>query len=154
MNHYKFETSHFGISEEGLHLLRNKFNYQTLSFQDIHSAAIKRGVESKNWLALLITGLVLLGLCAYCSYSTYQEFTDPKTTIIYIESIVLPVLPLLLGIYCVYISLKKVHIIDVMHDKGTERLGLSELNKQERVGDFVNFLQNKLKSRLSVDNSI
>ncbi len=45
---YKYEAEQFGISEKSLHLLRNRFNYKTIDFNQIDSITIKKGKTMKN----------------------------------------------------------------------------------------------------------
>ena len=45
---YDIHAKDFALSADGVHLLRNRFNYKTISFNDINAAGFKRAVETKN----------------------------------------------------------------------------------------------------------
>jgi hypothetical protein len=51
---YKFEAEQFGVSDDSIHLLRNRFNYQTINFKEIDSVTIKTGKDLKNWVIVLL----------------------------------------------------------------------------------------------------
>lgn len=56
-NKYYFETDQLGISETGIHLLRNRFNYETIEYSSIQEIRIEKGKQIKNWLLVLLLGI-------------------------------------------------------------------------------------------------
>ena len=45
---YLFEAEKFGLSEESIHLLRNRFNYKSIRLTEIDSIYIEDGKDLKN----------------------------------------------------------------------------------------------------------
>jgi hypothetical protein len=154
MNKYEYELNDFALSESGIHLLRNTYNYKTIAFHDIKRARIKRAVEIKNPILSLVVGIALISFSALKCLSLYKDFNDPSLHIIYIESIILPVLPGLIGIYFAYASMKKGLILQV--EQGSERykLSLKEAQKSKDVGNLKLFLKEKLSSKLETEASL
>jgi hypothetical protein len=67
---YLFETSEFGVSDSGIHLLRSGFNYQTIRWTEINSIKIEKGKELHNWAIILMLGLVIFIVGIYLSIRT------------------------------------------------------------------------------------
>ena len=60
MSDYKYRTDEFGLSETGVHLLRNNYNYKTINYEDITLLEIKHGKLFSNWLVVLLIGAGLI----------------------------------------------------------------------------------------------
>ena len=127
--------------------MRNRFNYKTINFSDIDKASFTRAVETKNVVLTLIAGALLLAFAAYQAIGVYEEFNDPEVYHIYIESIVVPVLPLALGLYCIYIAVKKVPLL-IIELKGEKyKLSLKDFKKGSGTVGLANYLKEKLRER-------
>ncbi|PWK80101.1 hypothetical protein LX99_00565 [Mucilaginibacter oryzae] len=152
MSNYDIRAKDFALSVEGVHLLRNRFNYKTISFTDIDNARFTRAVETKRVTLTLVVGVILTGFAVIQIIGVIRTFNDPAERVIYIESIVLPVLPLLLGGYCIYISVKKVPslIIEVKNEKHT--LSLQDIIKNGGLAQLEAYLKTKLGSKFSDAN--
>jgi hypothetical protein len=46
----------FKLTSQGIHLLRNKFTYQLIPYNEVESANLVRGKSIKNWVLVLISG--------------------------------------------------------------------------------------------------
>ena len=68
---YHFETEEFGLSDDGIHLLRSKFNYDTIEYRQVASVRVVSDKELNNWLAILIIGLSFLAFSVYYSIKMY-----------------------------------------------------------------------------------
>lgn len=66
---YKFETNEFGLSEKAIHLLRNRYNYQTFEYKDIDEIEIGKGRLINNWIVIFVLGLVLTTGALYYAYN-------------------------------------------------------------------------------------
>jgi nucleoid-associated protein YejK len=152
VSNYTFETPEFGLSDSGLHLLRSGYNFKTIDYCDIQEATLKRAVAVKNGLLVLAMGIALIVVAVYQAAHVYNLFTDPAAHTVYLESIVLPVLPLLLGNYCIYIALKKTTVLQVSHSGGRTRLSLKGIVDNRQAEQFVSFLQGKLGTRFQADD--
>jgi hypothetical protein len=118
MSKYQYETDQFGISEEGIHLLRSRFNYETISYSTIEAIQFEKGKQIKNWVLMLIIGLALLGIGLFMAYKVICEFFFANNFHrFYMEQFALPVLPIFIGAYSLYYSLKNGTILKVQRDK-------------------------------------
>jgi len=144
MSNYDIESKGFALSPEGVHLLRKRFNYKTIDFSDIHKANLTKAADTKNIALTAIAGVLLVTAGLDMAIGVYKDFTayhfDAKSG-------VLPVLPLLLGLYCIYIAVKKVPllIIDLKNEK--HKLGLQDIIDAGRITFLENYLKEKLRDR-------
>lgn len=151
MSHYTFETSAFGLSDEGLHLLRSGYNYKTIAYHDIRKVTLKRAAAIKNVLLVLLLGVALLVFAIYQAIRVYESFSSPDVHTIAIESILLPVLPLFLGNYCMYVALKRTSILLVRYKGGRKKLPLKAIVNTDHGPQLVTYLQEKLGARFFVE---
>ncbi len=133
---YKYEAEQFGISEKSVHLLRNRFNYKTIDFNQIDSITIKKGKTMKNWLFVLVFGLSLLAFALYDLFQIYLVFFDNSTSTIYIERLLIPLFPFIIGIYAIIISIKTSDIILIKVDSKNYYFSLSKIMKSDNYEGF------------------
>ena len=137
---YKFETDKFGLSETGIHLLRSRYNYETIEFSSIDQIRFEKGKQIKNWLFTLLFGVALIAVGLYVLYHVlYEYFIGNRVHVFYIEQFAFPVLPLLVGTYCIYISLKTGFILRIITKNKNKTFPLGRLNKKSQKDDLVTF---------------
>ena len=144
MNLYDFEATDFALSNKGVHLLRSRYNYRTIEYESIEKATIKRGSEINNVIVVFVLGIGLVAFALFQSLSVIALFKNPDVHVIYIESIVLPVLPGLLGFYLIYIATKKGPILIIETSKKKQKLRLRDFMKNNSMEDLRNYLSQKL----------
>jgi len=150
MNTYDFESTDFALSMQGVHLLRGRFNYKTIEYGDINKATIKRTREIKNVILSMTFGVFLLAFAILQTLLVINVFGDPNVHKIYIESIILPLLPGLVGIYLIYIANKK-GLMLIIETKGkSEKLRLSGFVKNKNTYQLRNYLIARLSDRLVI----
>jgi hypothetical protein len=147
MNNYDIQSKDFALSAQGVHLLRNRFNYKTINYNDVHKATFARAVETKNVVLTLIAGILFVGFAVYNAIGVFENFHNPAVHRIYIESIVLPVLPLLLGLYCIYIAVKKVPSLIIELESQKHTLSLEDIYKAGEIEILEIYLKEKLRTR-------
>ncbi|AYL96770.1 hypothetical protein [Mucilaginibacter celer] len=152
MNRYDIEAKDFALSAQGVHLLRNRFNYKTIAFDDIDRADFRRAVETKNVVLTLVAGAALIVFSILQIIGVIKSFNNPHVHVIYIESIGLPVLPLLLGGYCIYISVKKVPSLIIEGKDEKHKLSVKEIVNNQALAQLETYLKAKLGSRFSDAN--
>jgi hypothetical protein len=135
-NLYKYETDQFGMSDKSIHLLRNRFNYKSIDFTDINSIKIQRGRDLKNWLWVLLVGCGLLSFVVYDVLHIFNIFSDSRTYVIYIERLLIPLFPLVLGVYSVVISLRKSMVMIVQSGTKNYYFSLRSLTKANEYNGF------------------
>ncbi len=136
---YDFETEQFGLSKSSIHLLRNRFNYKTIDFVNIDSVVIKKGKELKNWVWVLIVGLGLLIFVMFDLIRIYEYYQE--SFVIYIERLLIPFFPLLLGLYSVMLSFRSSQIMIVKNGNKKHHLSLRKFIKSNNYKDFIVFIR-------------
>lgn len=140
---YTYEAEKFAVSENGLHLLRNRFNYETISWNTIETVEVRDGKDLRNWLWVLFVGVALAGYAIYDIFYILFIFNDPSTHVIYVERLVLPVIPLLLGLYSIFIALRNTRVMVIKGATKTYSLSLRYLIKSSQYSEFISFMQKK-----------
>lgn len=154
MAEYLYKLTDFALSENGIHLLRNGFNYKTVYYHDLEKATIKRGAEIKNTLLSLIIGVALVSFSILKGISLYSDFNDPGLHRIYIESILLPLFPGLIGSYLVYAALKRGPILQLEQGGTKYKLRLREVQRSSEIESMKLFLNKKLSSRMEIKDGL
>jgi len=154
MTPYQFQSEDFALSDTGIHLLRNKFNFKTISYDEVTKASILRGSEIKRPLIILLLGIAMIVFAIKQSLYVYWLFTNPRAYTIYIESIVIPVIPAALGIYCLFSALKKAPVFKLEDGKMSHKLRLRSFLKNNQYPELRSYLNTKLGPRLYVANDV
>ena len=144
---FDIEATDFALSSEGIHLLRSKFNYETIPYDKVSKATLTKGSEIKNVLLAFIVGFVLISFAILQSIHVLKLFQDPAVHRIYIQSIVLPVLPALIGAYLIYGSLKRRLVLIVRKDSARYKFRLKGIDKDS--DSLIGYLREKLSGRFS-----
>jgi hypothetical protein len=150
---YFFETDDFGITDNDIHYLRNRFNYKTVNFSDIDKIEIKKGSSVKNFYTLLIFGIFLICFAFYSGYNIIH-FLFFEGGHIYIQEIVVPVIPLLFGSYCIYNCIKKSIIMVVTFENSHSVFDIDSIVKNSQLNEFIIVLQKKLGANKLVISNI
>jgi hypothetical protein len=148
MSLYHFQFEDFALSDSGIHLLRNKFNFKTIGYDEIKTATIERSTEIRNASLTLLIGILLTCFTFYQYRWLLGMLTDHQSHVIYIESIVLPVIPAFLGIYCILIAVKKAPVLKLEAGKRKYKLRLRSVIKNDLAIEFEEYLSRKLGSKL------
>lgn len=154
MSKYYFQTEKAGFSDEGLHLLRNRYNYKTITYQKIHRIEIMQGWEMNNWLVLLLFGLILIIFAFTAALSLYLSYIDPEVPVIYTEQILMILLPLLMGFFAIYSSLQRGEVLWVSYGTKKLKLPLKSLHKSGVRQEFATFLNTNPELRNKVSYKV
>lgn len=143
MPDYKFHNKNLGLSDDGIHLMRNGFNYKTLSYSEVSRVEITRGNALKNRLVLMIAGLAMTGLSIFLILRIIDIFSpDSNVSRVSVEGLLIPVFPLLLGVYCIYAVSKKETILIVTGNKKS-KFSLTGFEKAGQLESIKSFLSQK-----------
>lgn len=145
-------TTDFALSENGIHLLRSGYNYKTIAWHSIESALIKRGPQINNPFLSFAAGSALAVFALAKAASLYNDFTDPAVRRVYIEAILLPLLPAMIGLYSIYTCFSKGPVLQVRAKGAVYQFHLREVATQERMEQLKNVLNHKLAPRFSVQD--
>jgi hypothetical protein len=154
MTLYQFQFEDFALSEDGIHLLRNRFNFKTIKYADVKLASVKNTTEIKNAPIVMILGIAMVCFAFYQTRWVIGLFNDPKVYHIYIESIVLPIIPAVLGVYCIYIAARKGPVLLLDEGAKKHKLRLRAVIKNNLVDDFEKYLAGQLGARFVVINGL
>ncbi|OEK03188.1 hypothetical protein BFP97_17400 [Roseivirga sp. 4D4] len=140
---FLFQTKEFAISEHSFHFLRNRFNYKTINATEVRDLILEKGHQVANWLIILVIGTCLLALSGYYFLRLFDYLgSDSSSGPIFIESFVIPVIPMLLGAYCLYISLKTGARLRVTYgDNKSKHFPLVNVQKEGQIDSLVQVLE-------------
>ena len=152
---YALETDEFALSDTGLHWLRSRYNYKTISYQDLDEFRLTRGREVNNWWLLFGFGIALLILSALVAFIVYHDLTDnPYVTRVNIEMILALVIPLLLGGFSLYTSLRNGEMLYVYQGQKRYRFPLRKLVEGGQRDNLIRYLKahSSVRGKLKVDH--
>jgi hypothetical protein len=148
MNKYLFQTSEFGISDDGIHLMRSGFDYKTIRWGQINSVKIEKGKELFNWWIIFLLGVALLALGVYWSIRTVDILLHKDHAERYAKMLLFLLIPCI-GVYFVYNSLKTGTILRVKHTSSKkEMFPLREIVKENRLSEFRSLVKEKLGTKV------
>ena len=140
---YTFQTNQFGISTDTIDLLRNRFPYKSIPINSITSIDIKKGKDLKNWWWVLAIGLALTLYALWDITQILGILSDKHTHVVYVERLVIPAIPLMLGLYSIIIASRNTKVMIIKSNDKSYYLSLRELVKQQQFDPFVSHLQAK-----------
>jgi hypothetical protein len=150
MTNYRFETTEFGISDTGVHLLRNGYNYKTIDFSQINRIRIENGKELHNWGLILAIGATLIVAGIYLSIGTISVLAKGDIKPVHAKIVFLLFIPAA-GAYFVYNSLQTGLLLKFDYSNGSKgMLPLRELIKTQKLSSLKTFLSEKLGSRSQI----
>ncbi len=154
MGTYKFETDQFGITDKGIHLLRSRFNYQTIEFDTVDEIILEKGKQIANWFVAFIIGIVFFFGGSYLIGKVFHTFLFVNTHHVFSpEQILLPILPMFLGAYAIYFSLKVGFVLKISVKDRTRSLPIEQLKKKNQIGELIHYFNahEQLKNKLTVN---
>lgn len=143
---YLFEAEKFGLSEKSIHLLRNRYNYKTIDLEDVDSITIAKGKDLNNWAWVLFIGVMLLAFVAYDSLKILNLYGDENTHVIYLERLLVPLFPFVLGIYTVIISLRNSKVMRMYVGSKKYHFSLRRIIKADNYDEFIVQMKDRYKS--------
>lgn len=141
MTKYLLSTEKFGLSEDSFHLLRNRFETAKFPYSEIEECRLEMGHAIKNVPVVLVLGALLSLGSLYWILSVLNFFRYGAGTI-YIEAIVAPVIPLMLGIYMIYVALKKDKVLAVTAHSRTHNFSIESIVEDKQLPLLVETLRN------------
>jgi hypothetical protein len=148
---YLFQTNEFAVSEQGIHLLRSGFNYQTIDWSCIEEIEMSRGKEHHNWFGTFTFGMVIFIAGIYMAFIIsetlfYEEISNAYKMMIFFF------IPCF-GAYIVYSSMQTGIILKLTERTGKRyKLPLKEIVKARKLREFELLL--KERCNLTVDSPL
>lgn len=142
---YLFQDEYFAISESGLHLLRNRFEYETFSFSQIQSVKLKRGRAVKNWIGLLIFGLLFFLGGIYSGRGVFNFFTSDQEGTIDILIVVMPFFLLTIGGFTIFKSLKQEDVLSFKIKEKEYNYSVKSFSKHNLLEPLINHLSTQVE---------
>ncbi|MCY1633094.1 hypothetical protein [Marinifilum sp. D737] len=143
---YLFEAEKFGLSDKSIHLLRNRYNYKTIDLEDVDSIIIAKGKDLNNWAWVLFIGVMLLTFVAYDLLKILNIYGDENTHVIYLERLLIPLFPFVLGIYTVLISLRNSKVMRMYVGSKKYHFSLRRIIKANCYDEFIVQIKGRYKS--------
>ncbi|MFK8009836.1 MAG: hypothetical protein AB8H03_26010 [Saprospiraceae bacterium] len=144
-NKYLFQEEYFGLSETGLYLLRNRFEYDSFSFNEINQVTLKKGKAIKNWLILLIFGLAFFVFGFFMGKGVIAFFQSDTKRKIDILEIISPFFFMLTGGYSIFKSLQIEEILS-FEIKGKEyKFSTKQLSDEGLLEKVISHLSDKIE---------
>ncbi len=151
-NTYIFQSDYLGLSDSKIHLLRNKFEYDTIAYNEVNSLVYKRGKAIKNGLILLIFALALLGAGLYITLGIISFVMSDTGGTISIEVIVASLISILLGSCFLFVFFKKEKILELKYrNNKTKKFSLSEFENRNELDALLNFLSTKVMLQREIE---
>lgn len=144
-----FETEYFRITETEIQLLRSKFAYRKIPFEQLRSVELTRGARIKYPLRTLIFGLAVIAISIFIflqigefHFPKLGETDNPKGPLVVL--IVFGIM-IFTGLASIYMSTIKTLILCANIEDGTmEVLELTDLKKTNELHKLEQFLKSKL----------
>ena len=144
MVNYRYIENEFALSDEGIHLLRSGYNFDTIRFSEVKRVKIANGVGVRNPLIVMILGFLFIGFSLFQTFWVYELFNDPTVHHIAIESIIVIVFPFFVGIYMLYVSVKKELLLIIETQRKIKKLPISSFKSNGKLPEVEKFLNERL----------
>ena len=165
-NVYQFETKHFRFTNEELQLLRSRYPYRKLRFQEISRISLAKGIRVKRPIILLIFGLTLTFssfyvmlfasqyLNALLSYHASGDSFWPFESFGYF--LIMGFFLLAIGVVAIFQAIVPTWIMKIeLTDGKKELMPMNKLFESNDVFEFVQFLRYSFSdSQLVIDKRI
>jgi hypothetical protein len=149
MDKYYFTTSEFGVSDNGVHLLRSGYNYRTINYSEIKRARIIKGKELDNWFIIFLIGLTMLVAGLFLTFRLIDTLMTAEVTRAGLRLGYLFFIPVV-GAFFVYQSFQTGLLLKLeFTDNRTSKFPLRQIVKADRLNEFQKLFKEKLESRLS-----
>lgn len=147
MTNYYYKTQEFGVTDNGIHLLRSGFHYETISFSQIQKLEIKKGKELNNWVVILVIGLFMLLPGLYISSKIIDVILYGDTNVRGARMILLIFIPMI-GAYFIYRSLRTGPILVIKYGLNEYRkFPIQSIADEQQLDNFALLLKDKLRLR-------
>lgn len=143
-SNYKFQDDFLGVSDEKIHLLRNRFEYDSIPFHEIKEIRLINDRVIKNWIIILIIGVALLLGGGYGLKSIYDFFNSLEGGRIYLENVFIVIVMNLAGLFCIYTALKKEKVIQIKTLTKKENFSISKFEKEGTLDALIDHLSKKM----------
>lgn len=150
---YQFQTEDFALSPQGVHLLRNQYNFRTIAYENIREARIERSTEIRNAPVIFSIGIAMIAFAFYQTRWVMERFTDSRPGPISDLSILLPVIPFLLGAWCLYAAIRKGPILRLEEGNRIHKLRLRSAVKRKLTTELEDCLRKYLGPAFRVDQA-
>ncbi len=139
---YRFQTDEFALSDSSLHWLRSRYNYKTLPYEAFDKFVFTRGREVNNWWMLFGFGVLMLGVAGLITVIIIDDLiSNPYRVTINIDMIVALVIPLALGFFSLYNSLRNGDMLYAYQQRKRHRFPLRKIVREGHKDALVKYLK-------------
>ncbi len=143
---YHYTTNQLGISDEGIHFLRNRFEYKKIPFSQIEKVELKKGMQLNNWYVIFFVGVALLSTGIYLGLGIFNALQNPGHNLRSLRIVYLLFIPIVGG-YFVYESLQYGLILELKYNREKKKcFHLKRLTPESRQ-KFSEFMKAKMGNK-------
>ena len=150
------ETLFVKINDDGIYL-KHDFEWDLhIDFAEVDAVVIRKGFVVKHWILLLLLGLVISYASLLSVIESIQKFDSSFITSsgvrLYLLLQIVPWILFIFGLVLIYFSLRRGAILEIYTEYGRHKVSIKEIEKEMKVGDVVQFLNERVK--VTVDKKI
>jgi len=150
------ETLFVKINDTGIYL-KHDFEWDLhIYFNEMDAVVIRKGFVVKHWILLLLLGLVISCASLISVVESIQKFDSSFITNsgirLYFLLQFVPWVLFIFGLVLIYFSLRRGAILEIYTEYGRHKVSIKEIEKEMKIGDIVQFLNERVK--VTVDKKI
>ena len=142
-----FSSDYLNINETGIDLLRSKFAYKHIAYDQIQRIELTDGYLLKNRLITLLFGVFLLFIAVkflLTEFPIFGEFGSFQMGKSLAMVIVAPLFFLAFGTYCVLQSFKRSKILVIKTDSDIHHVRIYDIQKQNTLNEMITYLEKRI----------
>jgi hypothetical protein len=141
---YIIETEYFGVSDEGIHLLRERYNYETIPWQAIRTIKIHRDRELHNWFAIACMSSAMFAVALYFGSEILDTILETQGWPLF-KLYVLILLVAAVSAFFVFKSVRKTWVLRIQcKTKQKLKFPLDEVFQRKQLSLLEAMLEKKL----------
>jgi hypothetical protein len=141
-----FSSDYIKVNEAGIDLLRSRFAYKHIAYDQIQRIELTDGYLLKNRLVTLMFGMLLLFIAGKIMISEFpllSDFLSFHMTRGFAMIMIAPLFFIAFGTYCLLQSFKRSKILVIKTDSDTHHVRVYDIQKQ--LNEMITFLEKRVK---------
>ncbi|MBN3584572.1 hypothetical protein JYB64_19430 [Algoriphagus aestuarii] len=135
----------FKLTPKGIHLLRNRYTYHLILYEEIEIALLKKGRSVKNWLAVLILAIICLGLLMGFVYYIINIQSVPDKSVRLFNLLGHGIIAIFvlggISVFSFYNALKMIPVIEILVKGKFYKLRI--LKNREKLSRILEYLDSQ-----------
>lgn len=140
----------FKLTPKGIHLVRNRYTYHLIAYNEVEDAVLEKGRAVKNWVIIAAFGGLLVTVALFLLYqmSNGLWIGDKNVRLynVFGHGLIAAIILAGAGVISIYSALKTVPVIQIMTKEKTFDLRIiKNQTKMKEIVDFLNLYGIKIK---------